>query len=131
VTVLVANLITLFAVALAVGVTYLVRRCAPPGGFPAKDSRSAAVFGVLGTSLAVLLAFVLFLSFQSYVSAKQAASVEALSAHEMYRGASLFDAAAEEDLRGELICYARSVIVDEWQTVQDHRRARASSDGSP
>jgi hypothetical protein len=107
VTVLIAILITLFAVALAVGVMYLVRRWAPPGGFPAKDSRSAAVFGVLGTSFAVLLAFVMFLSFQSYVTVKQAASVEALSVHEMYRGASLFDAASEEDLRGELICYAR------------------------
>jgi hypothetical protein len=33
----------------------------------------------------------------------------------------LFDAAAEEGLRSELICYARSVIVDEWQTMQDQQ----------
>jgi hypothetical protein len=53
---LIAILITLFAVVLAVGVMYLVRRWAPPpGGFPAKDSLSAAVFGVLGTSFVVLL----------------------------------------------------------------------------
>jgi hypothetical protein len=44
---------------------YLVRRRAPAGGFYTDVDRAGAIFGVVGTAFAVLLAFVIFVAFQS------------------------------------------------------------------
>jgi hypothetical protein len=83
-----------FAAAVIVGVTavvltmvFFLRRIFPVGGIFTDSDRAAGIFGVLGTSFAVLLAFVIFLSFETFGNAKQAASVEAVAVQELYRDA--------------------------------------------
>ncbi len=106
----------------------LVRRWAPVGGFFADSDRAAGVFAVAGTSFAVLLAFVIFLSFESYDRAREAASVEAVAASQMFRTAALFAPTGRRKVRGELLCYARAVIDDEWSTMRDgHKSPRVDA----
>jgi hypothetical protein len=116
---LLAIAIVAVAVAAAVGLMLLVRRWAPVGGFFADSDRAAGVFAVAGTSFAVLLAFVIFLSFESYDRAREAASVEAVASSQMFRTAALFAPAGRRKVRGELVCYARAVVNDEWKTMRD------------
>jgi hypothetical protein len=85
---------------------------------PTSD-RSVGVFGVLGTSFAVLLAFVIFLAFESYGTAKQNAGTEAVSVNGLFGTARLLPRSARERLRGVLICYGRAVVADEWRTMKD------------
>jgi hypothetical protein len=113
--------LTIIAVAVAITVTLmlLVRRfVAPRGGFFTDPDRAAGVFGVTGTGFAVLLAFVIFLSFSSYDRARDKASVEAVAISQLFRTAKLFSPDAQRSLHGELICYARAVIDDEWKTMR-------------
>jgi hypothetical protein len=115
----VGALIIAGAVAVAVMVMLIVRRYAPVGGFFTDIDRSVGVFGVLGTSFAVLLAFVIFLAFESYGTAKQNAGTEAVSVTGLFGTARLFPRPARDRLRGALICYGRSVVTDEWRTMRD------------
>ena len=122
------NLFVAFAiiavvVAAAVALMLLVRQfAAPAGGFFTDSDRAAGVFGVTGTGFAVLLAFVIFLSFSSFDRARDKASVEAVAVTELFRTAKLFPPRAQRQVHGELICYARGVIRDEWETMR-HERA--------
>jgi hypothetical protein len=118
-----------FAAAVIVGVTavvltmvFFLRRIFPVGGIFTDSDRAAGIFGVLGTSFAVLLAFVIFLSFETFGNAKQAASVEAVAVQELYRDAQLFAPEEREQLEGQLICYARAVIDDGWRAMREQQR---------
>jgi len=125
---LLAIAIVIVAVAAAVALMLLVRRSAPVGGFFTDSDRAAGVFGVVGTGFAVLLAFVIFLSFQSYDRAREAAATEAVAVSQLYRTAALFSPRPRRRVRGELICYARAVVEDEWRTMRDgHESARVDA----
>jgi hypothetical protein len=114
------TLIIVAAVAVAVTAMYFVRRRAPEGGFFTDSDRAAAVFGVIGTAFAVLLAFVIFLAFDSYVNAKSASGEEADATLELYATTRFFASPARDELRGELICYSRAVVDSEWPAMK-HR----------
>ncbi len=116
-----AGIIIALAVSAAVVVMFLVRRRAPVGGYFADSNRAAGVFCVLGTSFAVMLAFVIFLGFSSYGKARNESGQEAVSVTELFDTAALFGAPARDDLRDQLICYARSVIHDEWPAMRNER----------
>jgi hypothetical protein len=114
----VAVAIILVAVSGTVGLMLLVRRWSPVGGFFADSDRGAGVFGVVGMGFAVLLAFVIFLAFESYDRARDEASREAVATRELFRTAELFSLTERRELRGQLICYARAVVRDEWSTMR-------------
>ena len=61
-----AALIVVVVASLAIGAMLLVRRRAPEGSYFQDGDRAAGVFGVLATGFAVLIGFVVFLSFESY-----------------------------------------------------------------
>ena len=107
----------------AVGAMLLVRRFAPRGGFFSDSDRAAGVFGVVGTGFAVLLAFVIFIAFESYNNAKDGAAREAIAARELFRTAMLFSPGDRDDLHAELICYGRAVAFDEWRTMRAGRES--------
>lgn len=120
----IAAVVVAGGVAGAVAAMFLVRPRAPLGGFFTDSDRAAGVFGVLGTSFAVLLAFVIFLAFESYGNAKEKAGQEAVSTTELDHTAKLFGSPAREDMRGQLICYARAVVAEEWPAMRHQRESK-------
>jgi hypothetical protein len=109
------------AVACAVVLMVLVRRRAPVGGFFTDTDRAAGIFGVLGTFFAVVVAFVIFLAFESYVTAKDKAGQEAVAVTELGHTARSFPSPQRQELPPELICYARAVIEDEWPAMKEEQ----------
>jgi Protein of unknown function (DUF4239) len=96
----------------------LVRRRAPEGGYFADGDRAAGVFGVLATGFSVLLGFIVFLAFSSYDQSRSGAETEALMVAQQVETAQFFPATASTELTGELICYGRSVVGDEWERMR-------------
>jgi hypothetical protein len=86
----VALLIIAGVVAASIAVKLVVRRFAPDGGFFTDSDRSAGVFGVIGNSFAVLLAFVIFLAFETFDNARQKSGQEAVAVAELFQTAQLF-----------------------------------------
>lgn len=110
--------IVLGATAVAVPAMLLVRRRAPDGGYFNDGDRAAGVFGVLATGFSVLLGFVVFLAFSNYDVSRSGAEIEALVVAQQVETAQLMGAPAKQELTGELICYGRSVIRQEWPRME-------------
>jgi hypothetical protein len=101
----------------------LVRRFAPEGVFVMDADRASAVFGFLGTALSILLAFVIFLALETYTGAKSDSLEEADAVLEQFEIASLFTPADRANVQGQLMCYARGVINDEWPLMAKGKRS--------
>jgi hypothetical protein len=113
-----AALIVLVVTATAVTAMLLVRRRAPDGSYFADGDRASGVFGVLATGFSVLLGFIVFLAFTSYDDSRAGAEDESVTVAQQIETAQFFPADARAQLTGELVCYARSVIGDEWDRME-------------
>jgi amino acid transporter len=111
-------LVTLAVSGAAIAAMLLVRRGAPEGGYFADGDRAAGVFGVLATGFSVLLGFIVFLAFTSYDQSRSGAEQEALLVAQQVETAQFFSEPVSAELTGELVCYARSVAVDEWERMR-------------
>jgi hypothetical protein len=100
--------------ALAIAAMLLVRRRAPHGGYFEDGDRAAGVFGVLATGFAVLAGFVVFLAFESFDTSRSGAETEAQIVVEQFETVQLLPPPAAQRLSGELVCYARNVVHQEW-----------------
>jgi len=115
--VLLSVLLIVVPTLLAVGAMLLVRRLSPPGGYLSGMESSDGIFSAAGAGLAVVLAFVIFTVFESYANGRDASGQEAVAVQQMYSTAGFFPDTRDQ-LRGEVICYSRSVIHDEWPAMQ-------------
>jgi hypothetical protein len=97
----------------------LVRRRAPEGSFFSDGDRASGVFGVIATGFAIFAGFVIFLAFTSYDQSRSGAEAEALAVLQQFETAQFLPATAREGLTGELVCYARSVVRQEWPAMED------------
>jgi hypothetical protein len=104
--------------AVAIAAMLLVRRHAPDGSYFVDGDRAAGVFGVLATGFAVLLGFVVFLAFESFDTSRSGAETEAQVVTEQFETAQLMPAAARRRFSGELVCYARTVVHQEWPQME-------------
>jgi Protein of unknown function (DUF4239) len=111
-----AFIVSVSVVAVMAGLL-VVRRLAPAGGYFADSTRGTGVFSVLARGVAVLLAFVIFLALQTFRTAKEDAGEEAVATTQLYRTTALLPDPGASELRGDLVCYARAVIEDEWRTM--------------
>jgi hypothetical protein len=113
-----ATLVVLVVTVLAITAMLLVRRRAPEGSYFEDGDRAAGVFGVLATGLAILLGFVVFLAFESYDASRSGAEAEAQLVRQQFETAQFFPEPARARLSGQLVCYARNVIHDEWPRME-------------
>jgi hypothetical protein len=120
--------IVLVANAVAVVVMLLVRRRAPNGGYYEDMQQAGWVYSVAGTSFAVILAFVFLLTFQSFDRARTSSSSEADSVLSLFHIADQFPAAERDALKGDLVCYGRSVVNLEWQTLDGGHQSPVTRD---
>lgn len=96
----------------------LVRRSAPDGSYFEDGDRASGVFGVLATGFAIFAGFVMFLAFTSYDQSRSGAEAEALVVVQQFETAQFFPIAARDRLAGELVCYGRSVVHEEWSRME-------------
>jgi hypothetical protein len=109
-----AGVVIVGVAAVTIGAMLFVRRTAPAGSYFEDGDRAAGVFGVLSTGFAILLGFVVFLAFQSYDTSRSGAEAEAQIVTQQFQTAQLLPAAARKPLSESLICYARTVVFEEW-----------------
>lgn len=113
-----ASLVVAVAAGIAVAAMLFVRRNAPDGGYFNDGDRASGVFGVLATGFSVLLGFLVFLAFETYDGARAGAEVEALTVAQQVETAQFLPPAVVGELTGELVCYARSVVNQEWPRME-------------
>jgi hypothetical protein len=114
-----AIVVLVVADAIAIGAMLLVRRRAPEGSFFADGDRASGVFGVLATGFAIFAGFVIFLAFTQYDNSRAGAEAEALAVVQQYETAQFLPSPTRDALSGELVCYARAVVHQEWPRMQE------------
>ena len=112
-------LILVAAVVVAVTAMLFVRRTAPEGSYFSDGDRASGVFGVLATGFAIFAGFVIFLAFTSYDLSRTGGEAEALAVVQQFETAQFLPAEARDRLTGELVCYGRSVVFEEWPRMED------------
>jgi hypothetical protein len=114
-----AIVILVVADAVTIGAMLFVRRRAPEGSYFADGDRASGVFGVLATGFAIFAGFVIFLAFTSYDNSRSGAEAEALTVVQQFETAQFLPVRVRTRLTGELSCYGRSVVHQEWPKMED------------
>ena len=114
-----ALLILAIAIGVAVSAMLFVRRRAPAGSYFSDGDRASGVFGVLATGFAIFAGFVIFLAFTTYDETRSGAESEALAVTQQYETALFFPAATRARMTGQLVCYGRHVVHQEWPQLED------------
>ena len=107
----VANAVTISAM-------LLVRRRAPEGSYFTDGDRASGVFGVLAGGFAIFAGFIIFLAFTTYDESRAGGESEALSVVQQFETAEFLPPATRDRLSGEIACYARSVVHQEWPAME-------------
>jgi hypothetical protein len=115
--IILAIAIVALVTSIAVMAILLVRRRAPEGSVFENGDRAAGVFGVLATGFSVLLGLIVFLAFSSYDQSRRGAETEALTLRQQFETAQFLPPEARQRLGGELVCYGRAVIGQEWPAL--------------
>src|SRR5690349_20734907 len=116
------TILILFAVnAATIGAMLLVRRRAPEGSYFKDGDRASGVFGVLAGGFAIFAGFIIFLAFTTYDQSRSGGEAEALAVVQQYETAQLLPPAVSGRMSGDLVCYARSVVHQEWPQMEDGR----------
>jgi Protein of unknown function (DUF4239) len=122
-------LVVVVAVTLAVVVlaVWLVRRAVPAtrDGFHAEVS--APMLGVVAALFGLLLAFVIIIAYQNYLSAGADVSREADALASIVRDSDAFPKSDGIRVRGAVGEYARAITDDEWPQMRDGRSSPAAS----
>jgi len=114
-----AMLVLIAANAIAITVMLFVRRRSPEGSFFSDGDRASGVFGVLAGGFAIFAGFIIFLAFTTYDASRSGGETEAILVVQQYENAQFLPPAVQRRLGGELICYGRSVVHQEWQQMED------------
>ena len=118
-----ATLVVAVFTALAITAMLVVRRGAPEGSRFSDGDRASGVFGVLATGFSVLLGFIVFLAFESYDQSRTGAEAEALLLAQQVQTAQFLPQPAGDRLTGQLVCYGRSVVFNEWPRAEAGERS--------
>jgi Protein of unknown function (DUF4239) len=97
----------------------LVRRRAPEGSYFKDGDRASGVFGVLAGGFAIFAGFIIFLAFTTYDQSRSGGEAEALTVIQQFETAELLPPASRGRMTGEIVCYGRSVVHQEWPQMED------------
>jgi hypothetical protein len=110
--------ILIVANAVTISAMLLVRRRAPEGSYFTDGDRASGVFGVIAGGFAIFAGFIIFLAFTTYDQSRSGAEAEGLTVIQQFETAQLMPAAQRELMSGQAVCYARSVVHQEWPDME-------------
>ena len=116
--ILLGGIVVAVVTAVSIVAMLAVRRRAPEGSYFSDGDRASGVFGVLATGFSVLLGFIVFLSFTTYDASRSGAEDEAVIVAQQFETAQFFADDLATELTGELVCYGRTVVGEEWDRLE-------------
>jgi hypothetical protein len=116
----VAVLVIAGVTAVATTIALLLRRRAPEGGwFGADMGPGTSIYFAVLTGFVIPVGFVVSILYQSYNRARVSAEQEAVAVARQAEAAAAFPNPFRETLQGQLLCYGRTVVHQEWPAMAD------------
>jgi hypothetical protein len=119
---------TLFVIALpalAIGAQLMIRRSWPALADGGHNDVAGFIIAVVGVLYAVLLAFVVIVSWENFSQAESTVGQEASSLRSIYRESQAFPPDVQEHIRADVLRYASTTVEVEWPAMA------AGQPGSP
>jgi hypothetical protein len=117
-------IISAISVAIAVGGLGLIRKRIPPDRLKENHEVAAIIFNAFGLVYAVLLAFVVFVTWSTYNTADNNTEMEANKLSDLFLDAGAFPDSTRKEIRTAITEYAKSVVENDW--VRMGKRERQS-----
>ncbi|MGH6736157.1 MAG: DUF4239 domain-containing protein [Methyloceanibacter sp.] len=114
---LTAVVVTLLAMAYAVGLMLLTRYAYGVSRLSLNNEVAGFKFAVVGVFYAVMLAFVVIAVWEDYRDTEAAVRSEATAGADLYRVTFALPEDGGADIRGHLTSYVKDVIKDEWPSM--------------
>ena len=108
----------------------VVRRRAPEGGYYNDSDRALRRLRCAGHGVLRAARLPDLPAFESYDASRSGAETEALTVAQQIQTAQRLSGEVGDELTGQLVCYARWVIDDEWDRMEPVRSARTSTRGA-
>jgi hypothetical protein len=105
--------------ALAIGVQLLIRRQWPSLADGEHNDVAGFIIAVVGVIYAVLLAFVVIVSWENFSEAESTVGQEASALRSIYRESQAFPPDVREHIRDDVLRYAQTAIDVEWPAMAD------------
>jgi hypothetical protein len=120
-------LLLILATALAMTGPFLVRSRVSLTQLRTNNEVAGFKYAVIGVLYAVLLAFVVIITWERFYDAEKTLAVEAGSAATLYRLSGGLDETSAAQLRADLTAYLRSVLADDWPAMAVGRSSAATN----
>ena len=102
------------AIFAAVAVELVVRRVVPMNVWQDHSGAASAILTVIGTTYAVLLAFVAMLAWEGYVKAQAITDAEVSLVRNVYHLIDGLDGPEKASMRRDIMAYTAAVVRTEW-----------------
>jgi hypothetical protein len=112
-------LMTLSAIGAAVGGLWIVRRKVGHIRLSQHNDVAGFVYAVIGVVYAVILGFVVVVSWELFRVADEKVEIEVRHMSDLFRGAGFFTEPFCTEVRKEIIRYVDFVVIDEWPLLAD------------
>jgi hypothetical protein len=108
---------------ITVGSLFVVRKYIPFHRLKSHNDVAGFIFATIGVIYAVLLAFMVIVSWQNFDRAGINAGNEAICIEDLYRDSTGFPPVFKDELRLALSEYASAIVNDEWKTLASGKRS--------
>jgi len=115
---------------LTIGALFLVRRYIPFHKLKSHNDVAGFIYATIGVIYAVLLAFMVIVSWQNFDRADRNAAKEAICIEDLYRDSTGFPSVFKEEVRLALRDYASAIVNDEWKTLAKGKRSAEAQSAS-
>ena len=104
-------------ISIAITSLLIIRKFYPHYKCKPHNDIAGFIFATIGVIYAVLLAFIVVITWQDFDKAQDITNNEANYIAALYRDATPFPAGFRAELKNELTTYVKSIINEEWQTM--------------
>ncbi len=102
------------AVALSIGVHYVVQRCVRPRILVEQNNVAGFIYSAIAVTYAVVLGFVVVVVWEKYGEVQNHVDAEAAAIFDLYHTAEAFPQPLRHQIRADLRGYVEDVITKEW-----------------
>jgi hypothetical protein len=112
-----------FYVGISIASLLIIRKFYPHNKCKLHNDIAGFIFATLGVIYAVLLAFIVVITWQDFDKAQDVTINEANCIAALYRDSTPFTAGFRAELKSELTDYVKAIINEEWQTMAKGQRS--------
>jgi hypothetical protein len=116
-------LMVVFYVSISITGLLIIRKYYPHYKCKLHNDIAGFIFATLGVIYAVLLAFIVVITWQDFDKAQDSTVNEANCIAALYRDSTPFPAALRAELKSELTNYVKNIVSEEWQMMAKGQRS--------